>query len=180
MRKIIGLAGTFASGKDTVADYLVSRYGYNHVSTGDIVRTEALKRGLTTHRDDLFNVANDMRNVYGADILVSSVLKANTAKRVVISGIRNAKEVEALKAANGYFVFVDAPIESRYERAKSRGRLEDKTDLAGFKAQEERELNNSAEHTQHIEAIKGMADITLINDADLDTLKRKSDEIVED
>lgn len=180
MAAIIGLAGTFASGKDTVAEYIASKHGYVHVSTGDIVRAESLKRGLSTHRNDLFNVANNMRATQGADTLVENALKqdANRQEKLVISGIRNVKEVETLKASGGLFVFVDAPVESRFERAKARGRLEDKTDLAGFKAQEERELINTEEHAQHISALKGLADVTIVNDGSLADLQTKVDKLV--
>lgn len=41
---IIGLAGTFASGKDTVAHKLVEDFGYTHVSTGDMVRRVAQEK----------------------------------------------------------------------------------------------------------------------------------------
>ena len=41
---LLGLTGTIASGKDTVASYLSENHGYYHVSTSEIVRAEALKR----------------------------------------------------------------------------------------------------------------------------------------
>lgn len=181
MKQIIGLAGTFASGKDTGAEYLEHEYGYLHVSTGDIVREEAKNRSSTTHRDNLFDVANDLRTTKGADVLVKQALdlhKASNERGIVISGIRNPKEVEALKNAGGVFIFIDAPINMRYERAKQRGRLEDNTTLEGFIAQEERELNNHDPAAQNISEVKKLADVVITNDGTLSELKTKIDKAI--
>jgi len=173
MIKLIGLAGTFAAGKDTVAEYLQKQHGFLHVSTGDLVREEAKRRGMSTHRDNLVGVGNDLRESKGADVLVSMALdkqKAEDGQPMVISGIRNPKEVETLKAVGGKFVFVDAPIEQRYERAKARGRLEDHTNLEGFKAQEERELSSNNPAAQNISAIRELADLELDNSDSINEL----------
>lgn len=42
--QLIGLAGTFASGKDTLAKRLIETFGYEHASTSDMVRKIALER----------------------------------------------------------------------------------------------------------------------------------------
>lgn len=182
MRHIIGLAGTFASGKDTGAEYIEEKYNYLHVSTGDIVREEAKKLESTTHRDNLFEVANELRKAKGADILVNRALEAYRATQkpgVVISGIRNPKEVRSLKQAGGVFIFIDAPIEMRYKRARQRGRLEDNTTLAGFIEQEERELNNAHPASQNISEVKKLADVIITNDGTPDELQAKIDEAIE-
>ena len=41
---IIGLAGTFASGKDSLARALEEKFGICHISTGDIVRKVAMEK----------------------------------------------------------------------------------------------------------------------------------------
>lgn len=45
--RLIGLSGTMESGKDTVADVLVSRYGYYRVSVGELIRQELLNLNVT-------------------------------------------------------------------------------------------------------------------------------------
>lgn len=181
MKQIIGLAGTFASGKDTGADYIESKYGYLHISTGDIVRAEATRRESTTHRDNLFDVANELRTTKGADVLVKEALvkyKDSERPGIVISGIRNPKEVATLKSAGGAFIFVDAPIGLRFERAKGRGRLEDNTTLEGFRAQEERELSNHDPAAQNISEVRTLADRVINNDDTLEELHNKIDEAI--
>ena len=44
--KIIGIAGTNGSGKDSLGEILAKNYGYMFVSGADFLRDEAKKRGL--------------------------------------------------------------------------------------------------------------------------------------
>src|SRR5688572_25799323 len=99
MKKIIGIAGTFASGKDTAADYLVKHYGFLHVSTGDLIREETKRLGKSIHRDNLVGVANEMRTTKGGGVFVEMALeefRKSNAKGLVVSGIRHPGEVESI------------------------------------------------------------------------------------
>ena len=168
---IYGVAGTFASGKDTLAEWL-EHNGYTHVSTSDIVREGAKKEFDSTDRKYLFEYANKLRNEAGGGILVEQALAQTIGlDRVVISGIRSVGEAEALKEAGGQLVFVDAPVEIRHKRAFKRGRDAADVSLESFKKSEQKELSKPAENKveQNIGAVRDMADIMLENDADLGT-----------
>ena len=52
---IIGLTGSYCSGKDTVADYLVNKKGFSHISLSDIIRQELQKAGIEPTRENLIN-----------------------------------------------------------------------------------------------------------------------------
>ena len=58
---IIGIAGTLATGKDTVAEYLAEQFGYTHVSTGDIVRELAMQEHGSIERPVLYETAKAHR-----------------------------------------------------------------------------------------------------------------------
>jgi len=61
---------------------------------------------------------------------------------IVIDGIRGISEVETFKKEFGTdftLVRVDAPLNLRYERIKTRGRGDDSLSIEEFKAREERE-----------------------------------------
>ena len=168
---LYGLSGTFASGKDTLAEWL-EHNGFTHVSTSDIVREGAQKEYNSTDRKYLFEYANKIRKELGAGIFVEQALAQTIAlDKVVISGIRSVGEVEALKEAGGVLVFVDAPVELRYERAHKRARDEEVESLESFKKSEQKELSKSPDNKdeQNIGAVGNLADITLQNDADLGT-----------
>ena len=177
---IIGLAGTFASGKDTLAHYLVTEFGYLHVSTSDMVRQEAMKAHGSIERPVLHETANELRHTRGAGVfaeLAITLFKAklesgNDYKGMVVSGLRSLGEANIIKAAGGTLVFVDAPIETRYKRMISRKRDDEtKLTLEEFTAQEARELtveDESDDAAFNISGIKAMSDIVLENGDSLD------------
>jgi len=183
---IIGLCGTFASGKDTLADYLVSTYNLMHLSTGDIVRQEAMRLRGSTERPVIFEVANQLRAERGADVLVQIALELFAAHQekydgVVISGIRSIGEVETLHAKGGKLLFVDAPVETRYQRMASRQRdAETQLTLEEFKAGEEKERNVDPANKaiQNLGAMRDMADALLINDSDLETFLHSAQQAI--
>lgn len=172
MRTIIGLAGTFASGKDTLAEW-IEQHGFYHVSTSDMVREGCKQKYGSTDRKHLYEYANITRTQQGAGIFVQRALDESKGRsKVIITGIRSIGEVEALHAAGGRLVFVDALIDIRYERAHKRGRDEADDSLESFKKSEEKELHRPIHNKteQNIGAVRNMADEIIVNDSDLDTL----------
>lgn len=179
--RIIGLAGTFASGKDTVADFLVREYHFAHFSTGDIIRQEAQRLRGSIERPILFEVGNKLRHERGAGVFAELALQQFRAVQgdyggAVISGLRSLGEAKAIKAAGGTIVFVDAPVEMRYQRMIDRQRdTETQLTLEAFRAQESKELQAPVgdEATINILGVKAQADIVIINDADLSSYLAK-------
>lgn len=165
---IIGLAGTFASGKDTIGHRLADDHGYTHVSLGDMVRKVAQEKYGSIERPILHSTAREFRYDHGAGAFVLEALKE--ARPTVISGIRTLGEAKALLEAGGTLVFVDAPVEVRYERVKSRNRdKEIELTLEEFKASEEKELYAGPNDEDfNIRGIKDIADIVVENTLPID------------
>jgi dephospho-CoA kinase len=166
--QIIGIAGTFASGKDTVAHQLVADHGYTHVSTGDMVRKVAMEKYGSIERPVLFKTATELRYEFGAGALVLEALKE--PRPTVISGIRTLGEAKALLEAGGTLLYIDAPVEIRYDRVKSRNRdKETELTLEQFKANEEKELYAGPNDEDfNICGIKEIADVVVENILPLD------------
>lgn len=165
--RLIGIAGSFASGKDTIAHHLVEDFGFSHVSTSDMVREVALKERGSIERPVLYEVATEHRRREGAGVFVKYAL--NKPLPLVVTGMRSMGEAKAIKAAGGVMLFVDAPAELRYERMKSRLR-----DREAFLSLDEFIINEQKEwHTGDGDAdfnlrdIKATADIVIENDLDL-------------
>src|SRR3989344_3037021 len=120
---IIGLTGSYAAGKDTVADFLVKR-GFAYYSLSDLLRKELVKQGKLLSRDNLIDKGNELRQNFGAEELARRILdqiKKDGSENVVVVSIRNPEEVKFLKKNSEFEMwFVDAPIKTRYERAKKR------------------------------------------------------------
>lgn len=159
--EIIGVAGTFASGKDLIAHYLSDHYGYTHPSTSELVRNVAMKERGSVERDVLHEVADAHRKQYGADVFVQIALQS--PRPTIITGLRSLGEAKAIKRAGGVLVFVDAPIELRYERMVQRDRdLESQISLEDFREREATELHAGDDDSDfNLTGIKAMADIQL-------------------
>ena len=161
--ELIGVAGSFASGKDTIAHALEADYGFTHVSTGDMVREVAQRERGSVERPVLFEVANEHRHRDGAGVFVDHALKK--PRPLVITGIRSLGEAKALKAAGGKLLFIDAPAEVRYERMRARHRdAETELTLEQFEANEAKEWHaGETDADFNLRDIKAMADVTLDN-----------------
>jgi dCMP deaminase len=176
---IIGLSGTNSSGKDTVAEYLQGA-GFTVVSLSDILRDEMRKRGIEINRENMIETGNLLEEEWGAGSLAKIAIKEYGNKRkLVISSIRKPAEIDFLKKNPDFkFIFVDAPIEMRYERILKRKREgEEKITLEEFKRQEEIEM--SGQSSQNLGYCKEKADLILINDKTVEELLAKVKTIIE-
>lgn len=176
--EIIGVAGSFASGKDTVAHALANDYGYTHVSTGDMVREAAQRERGSIERPVLFEVADEHRHRDGAGVFVMHALEKS--RPLVITGIRSVGEAKALKAAGGILLFIDAPAEVRYERMRNRHRdAEVQLTLEQFKANEAREWHAGDDDADfNLRDIKAMADVVMDNVVPLEEFVAQAEQLL--
>src|SRR5205823_13562960 len=99
---LIGLTGRNASGKGEVAKYLEKKSFY-YYSLSDVIREEVRKRGHAMTRETLIDTGNELRQKNGPGVLAQRILtKVEDDKNYVIDSIRNASEVEALRAARNF------------------------------------------------------------------------------
>ncbi len=161
--ELIGISGSFASGKDTLAHYLVENDDFTHASTGDMLREVAMEKYGNVERSTLRKTGTELRCEKGAGVLVAEALRK--PRPLVITGIRSLGEAKELKNAGGILVFVDAPVEIRYERMKSRQRDDEtKLTLQEFSQNEESEWYGGADDADfNLRGIREMADVQLQN-----------------
>jgi len=170
-KPIIGVTGTFGSGKDTVADILEKEFNIMHQNTSDVVREKSMERHGSIERDPyLKETATYYRKEFGGDYFVRECYKRYREAEdryagVVITGIRSLGEARALNELGGVLVQVDAPIEIRYERMVKRQRGEEgKLTLEGFRESEAKERTGGDDDTSfNIDKIGEMADIKIDN-----------------
>ena len=175
---LIGLTGRNASGKGEVAKYLEKKSFYYH-SLSDVIRDEVRRVGQPLTRENLIETGNRLRQQFGPAVLATRILeKLESDRHYVIDSIRNAGEVEALRAANNFkLICIEAPADLRYERLKLRNREGDPLTFERFSELEQREMKG-AETSQNLTQVEAMADITLVNDGSLDRLHQQIDRIV--
>jgi dephospho-CoA kinase len=180
--KIIGVAGTAAAGKDTVAELLCRLFQMQNLSSGDVVRAVTrhvyhLPPDFNPVRDQLYEVANYMRNeIDPAAIVKLCVLEAQAMNipRAVISGLRSMGEAEAIRHAGGVIIGVDADPHVRYERINSRARdAESQKTLEEFLKQDEYENRGLSDSgpARGIRSIIESADLIISNAGSLEELE---------
>lgn len=172
--KIIGLAGTFASGKDSLARFLEEKFRIKHISTSDIVREFAQEKYGSIERPILYKTANELRESRGAGVLSEIAIERYESYKdkypggVCVSGFRAWAEAEIIKEKGGLIVFTDAPAEVRYKRTVSRARDNEKLNtFEEFLAREEAE-NGEVNSKYSIAGIKPRADVLLDNSKNMD------------
>ncbi|MAG16257.1 hypothetical protein CMO88_04305 [Candidatus Woesearchaeota archaeon] len=175
---IIGLTGTNASGKGTVAKYLVEK-GYEYHSLSDELRLLLEKRKIPATRENLIKEGKYYRDEHGRGYLASIVVKKIKGKNVVIDSIRNLGEVNELrKLENFHLLAIDAPVETRFERAKKRMSSRDQKTFEEFVAKQKEELRGKGSEQQLIACME-KADFKIENDSDLKNLYKKIESTLE-
>ncbi|MBI3277772.1 MAG: AAA family ATPase [Chlamydiae bacterium] len=166
---IIGLTGKNGSGKGIVAEFLKQR-GFIYTSLSDVIREELKKRSIEISRESLIRQGNELRSLGGPSVLADKILlQLDPDKNYIVDSIRNPEEAKALKKRKDFLLlYIDAPLELRFERIKSRGRENDPQTLAEFTRLENIERSSSNPHHQQLDETQALADTTLINNDSLE------------
>ena len=171
---IIGLTGSYCSGKDTVANYLVGEMGFSHISLSDIIRDELQNLGIKPTRENLINNGKRIRQEKGDGYLAEKALSLIAcSKDYIITSIRHPAEIAELKKKSDFrLIFVDAPAKLRFERMQKRSRAGDPKTFAQFNLFEKAESKKSGSG-QQLQNCANLADITIENAGKLDNLEMK-------
>jgi dephospho-CoA kinase len=142
--RIVGVAGTNGSGKDTLGDLLSIECQYNVVSLSDLLREELTRQNKPHTRKNLSGLSAQIRQVEGDGAMTNRVIQTydTSEKGLCITSIRTPGEAQAVKDSGGVMIWVDADPSIRYQRVVSgvRGRLTDTVSFEEFIRQEEAEL----------------------------------------
>jgi dephospho-CoA kinase len=174
----IALTGKMRSGKDTVANHLYIRHGFDKVAFGDALKRIAHDTfpwvSEFSKPRALYQFMNVMRE-YDKDVWIKHVEQAvkgaidfhvNTGAEkigVVVTDVRQQNEVDWCRENGFTLIRVTAPDEERIARAIAAG-----DDFTVHDLCHETEL-----------AIDGFSvDYEIVNDGSVDALKRKVDEIL--
>jgi dephospho-CoA kinase len=140
-----------------------------------MVRAAAKSAGVGSDRTVLRPFANKMRKKYGAEYFTKIAFEQAESEmtadkdRIVISGLRAKTEADYIKNKGGIIIFVDAPLELRFERTQLRKRDLESYSKDIFEQNEKNETQiNSSNIEQNIYSIKDSADIQIINDGTID------------
>lgn len=117
--EIVALLGRQRAGKDTVADYLVKRYGFVKMSLADPVKAVASEIFGMTEKDRglLIQIGNKMREI-DEDVWLNFLLRRIQelgASRIVIPDVRFVNEYETLSEL-AWTIRISASAQTRASR----------------------------------------------------------------
>jgi len=180
--KLIGIAGTNGSGKDTVGHVLAEKHGWLFISVTDMLREECRARGLEVARENLRAISAEWRREGGLGVLIDKAMTEyesqggdNRYEGLVLASLRNPGEADRVHELGGTVVWVDADPQLRYDRIQTanRGRgAEDSKTFEEFLAEQEAEMHSSGDAaTLNLAGVKALADTEIFNESDLKTLE---------
>jgi dephospho-CoA kinase len=174
--KIIGIAGTNGSGKDSVGQILAQYHNYLFVSVTNILRAELTQRDVPISRESLRALSAEWRGEQGEGILIDMAMNSYQAVKdkyagVAIASLRHPGEGDRVHALGGVVVWVDADQRIRYDRvqanAVTRGRPgEDDETYEKFQAEEAIEMSSPTNDNVaelNMSAVKEQSDVQIDN-----------------
>lgn len=178
---ILGITGSFGSGKGTVVEYLAKTLGYMHYSASSFITEEILRRGMPVNRDSMIIVANDLRAQHGPAYIIESLYTRaqEHGGDAVIEALRAVAEVRKIKELGGKVIGVDADSHLRYERAFARGSEKDSVSYEQFLDQERRESNPDDPTKQDIFGALKESDVLIQNNGTLEELHEQIERALE-
>lgn len=184
---IIGLASTIAAGRTTAVSHLVYMRGFMRFSLADVLRSEAMTRGIAAHRDELQRLGTDLRQLHGPAYLAEKLrtdLKWLSSKSplVIVDGFRNEAEVwEFRKQKRFKLLAIDAPEEVRWERVRRRRRQGDPETYEDFQYRDQVDRGLSGDpHGQQLERLLAIADRVIMNNGTKEAFLAQVDKVVAD
>lgn len=171
----ISFTGFARSGKDTAADYVVEKYGFEKLVMSDEVAEELAKQGKEDTKINRSLMGKKLREKFGQDIVAKRVFEKAVGKgfeKVVFVGPRGVSEIGFFKAnIPGFFlVAVKAGEGKRFERKSEKdGQTREKF----F----ERDLHDST--IFELGKVIAMADYTIENNSTIDEFQKAIDELIQ-
>lgn len=168
---IICLAGKICSGKSTYSNIILESFNFPVLSFGKYLVTYSKDNNLPTTRSALQDLGNELIST-NASVFFDNVLGyANvTDGNFIIEGVRHKVILEEMKRKSKkvLLIFIEAPLEIRYQRFLQR------------KKEGDPEINfekfieiDSHEVEAETETLKAMADVIIDSSVILDDIRKK-------
>lgn len=169
---ILGFTGALGSGCSFFAERLVKLRGFSLVELSKPIHDECRSQNTPETVENLQNVGNKLRQERGPDVLVRLGLadaqryfvQADETQRprgIVVDGIRNAAEVEALRQYPNFLLLsIQADRHARFERLRTAKKVDgDKQ----FDEADGRDQEEGKRYGQQVRKCNALADIVVAN-----------------
>ena len=148
---VIGLAGSIASGKDTVADYLVKQYGGQSVSFSQPLRDILTRVFTTINRVNMSKLAQFLVDNYGSDVLSKTIaeeIKLSDKKIFILPNIRRDSDYYCMESEPTFkfvLVGVNTDIKTCYDSLTKRTQNADDQSKTWEQFQKDLQLSTEVE-----------------------------------
>ena len=169
--RIVLVAGMPGAGKEELLGVARSM-GIPFLRMGDIVREFHATSGTDL---SVGAFANAQREELGKDIWARRALDRMHGEIFLVDGCRSMDEVRSYRGLSDdvLIVGVYAPPAARYERLVRRGRDDAPRDIGEFEARDSREMGWG------LSDVLALADVMILNDADLESFRIRAAEALE-
>jgi len=176
---IIGIVGSIASGKDTVADYLV-RKGFKAISLSDILRGVMREEDIEVTIPNMTEFGNNLRATKGHSFLAERASEQiQDGEDVIVTSLRQVGEVEFFQKRSDFtLIKLDAEKELRLQRLLDRNRPGDVKNMAELDEIEAKQADGK-NGGMNMNRCYELADVELANDGTFEELYHKVDELIE-
>jgi dephospho-CoA kinase len=179
-KHLIGLVGTPGAGKSFASEYIIKRYGGEHIKFSDCLTHILHTLSLEKSRENMIKLSVILRREFGEDIMSHAVASdALTSKEdiVLIDGTRRVEDLAAFRALPNFrMIAINADPKIRYERI---GRRREKTDDAEL-TWEEFQQTEQAPTEVTIPEVMAFANYTIMNEGTQEEYEKKIDDIMAD
>ena len=167
-----------ASGKGTVAKYLVKKYKGNSYRFSIMLRDLAKRMYLEESRDNLQKLSKIFRQNFSEDILSKVIyhdVKNDQHRVVAVDGVRRASDIKYLQTfPNFKLIYIETGLEKRFARTKAR--YENSDDATKTFVQFKKDQKKEAE--LQIGGLKAKADFVVDNNGNFKKLYSQIDKII--
>lgn len=167
--RVIGITGLARSGKDTVADYIESEYGFKKFVMSDVLRDVLVSRSEEVSKKSMLELGNELRETNGQDVVARMVYeRCRGFEKVTVVGFRSPAEVRFFEKVSARFSLVEvtAHVGFRVRRAEALG-VED------VSSRDHDDVVNKG-----LDAVFSMASVVVDNNSTLDVLYPRVDEMM--
>ncbi|MFO7570931.1 MAG: AAA family ATPase [Smithellaceae bacterium] len=171
--KLIVVTGMPAAGKNIATEY-AKKYQYPHFSTGDFVRAEIARRGLSADPETSASISTQLRGTDGLGVTRMAVNEALKQRSdvVFLEGVRSWPEIELIRMTTPCrLVAVVAPRAMRMERIVHRGRADDS--VFHFDQRDRREIDYG------VAVCIALADDYVLNTGSIEDAMEQFDRIIQ-
>jgi len=175
--KLVIITGMPGAGKSEIADAFKA-VGMPVIVMGNVVREEAIKRGLDPNPENTKKIMLELREIDGLGAIAKHCvqkLKKIDSMVIVIEGCRSIDEVDVFDdyADELIIIGVHSSPATRFDRLQDRGRKDAPIDWLSFKERDLRELSVG------LGGVIALSNLMIVNERTLEEFREASREVVE-